>query len=274
MLTRFRTLPISGEYIHRDAFDIAATYGKDTFWLIRKLGTHRLPELFALKARVDRIARRIPLLPANLADRLLQAFSRLLPQHLPRSLRDYRDRYEHHLILKMGGEGVDEARRYLQDYFGQPDRGGHFECDPTETRAAMLHRFAVASAAVRYRAVHPREVEDIVALDIALRRNDPDWFERLPPAIDDRISHKLYYGHFMCHVFHQDYIVRKGQDCATLEHEMLALLDARGAQYPAEHNVGHLYQARPELRRFYRKLDPTNSFNPGIGQTSRKKHWS
>ena len=274
MLTRFRTLPISGEYIHRDAFDIAATYGKDTFWLIRKLGTHRLPDLFALKARVDRIARRIPLLPANLADRLLQAFSRLLPQHLPRSLRDYRDRYEHHLILKMGGEGVDEARLYLQEYFGQPDRGGHFECDATETQAAMLHRFAVASAAVRYRAVHPHEVEDIVALDIALRRNDPDWFERLPPAIDDRISHKLYYGHFMCHVFHQDYIVRKGQDCATLEHEMLALLDARGAQYPAEHNVGHLYQARPELKRFYRKLDPTNSFNPGIGQTSRKKHWS
>lgn len=47
MLSRFRNLPISGEYIHRDAFDIAATYGKDTFWLIRKLGTHRLPALFA-----------------------------------------------------------------------------------------------------------------------------------------------------------------------------------------------------------------------------------
>ena len=58
-----------------------------------------------------------------------------------------------------------------------------------------------------------------------------------------------------------------------LEHQMLALLDKRGAQYPAEHNVGHLYEAKPALRKFYKALDPTNSFNPGIGHTSKKKHW-
>ena len=78
----------------------------------------------------------------------------------------------------------------------------------------------------------------------------------------------------MCHVFHQDYIVKKGHDCMALEHEMLHLLDKRGAQYPAEHNVGHLYEAKPELKAFYRKLDPTNSFNPGIGHTSKKKNWA
>ena len=60
----------------------------------------------------------------------------------------------------------------------------------------------------------------------------------------------------------------------ALEHEMLHLLDDRGAQYPAEHNVGHLYEAKPALKQFYRKLDPTNSFNPGIGKTSKKKYWA
>ncbi|VEI45689.1 D-lactate dehydrogenase [Actinobacillus equuli] len=64
----------------------------------------------------------------------------------------------------------------------------------------MLHRFAVASAAIRYRAIHEQEVEDIVALDIALRRNDQDWFEQLPAEIDAQISHKLYYGH-LCVMF-------------------------------------------------------------------------
>ncbi|EGV07755.1 D-lactate dehydrogenase, membrane binding domain protein [Haemophilus pittmaniae HK 85] len=54
---------------------------------------------------------------------------------------------------------------------------------------------------------------------------------------------------------------------------MLELLDKRGAQYPAEHNVGHLYEAKPTLRNFYQKLDPTNSFNPGLGKTSKKKNW-
>ena len=108
---------------------------------------------------------------------------------------------------------------------------------------------------------------------MALRRNDQDWFEVLPSEIDNKISHKLYYGHFMCHVFHQDYIVKKGFDCEELEHEMLKLLDKRGAQYPAEHNVGHLYEAKPTLKKFYKALDPTNSFNPGIGKTTKKKYW-
>ena len=273
MLANFKQLPISGEYIHRDAFDVAAKYGKDTFWVIKKFGTHWLPKLFALKAKVDRWAKKIDFLPNHLSDKMMQAISTVLPEHLPKKLWQYRDQYEHHLIVKMGGDGVQEARDYLTSYFKEGSKGAFFECDAIETQAAMLHRFAVASAAIRYRAIHEKEVEDIVALDIALRRNDRDWFETLPPEIDQKISHKLYYGHFMCHVFHQDYIVKKGYDCMELEHQMLELLDKRGAQYPAEHNVGHLYEAKPELRKFYKFLDPTNSFNPGLGHTSKKKYW-
>ena len=273
MLANFKQLPISGEYIHRDAFDVAAKYGKDTFWVIKKFGTHWLPKLFALKAKVDRWAKKIDFLPNHLSDKMMQALSRILPEHLPKKLWQYRDQYEHHLIVKMGGDGVQEARDYLTSYFKESCKGAFFECDAVETQAAMLHRFAVASAAIRYRAIHEKEVEDIVALDIALRRNDRDWFETLPPEIGQKISHKLYYGHFMCHVFHQDYIVKKGYDCMELEHQMLELLDKRGAQYPAEHNVGHLYEAKPELRKFYKSLDPTNSFNPGLGHTSKKKYW-
>ena len=273
MLANFKQLPISGEYIHRDAFDVAAKYGKDTFWVIKKFGTHWLPKLFSMKAKVDRLAKKISFMPSHFSDKIMQAISTVLPEHLPKKLWQYRDQYEHHLIVKMGGDGVQEARDYLTSYFKESSKGAFFECDAVETQAAMLHRFAVASAAIRYRAIHEKEVEDIVALDIALRRNDREWFETLPPEIDQKISHKLYYGHFMCHVFHQDYIVKKGHDCMELEHQMLALLDKRGAQYPAEHNVGHLYEAKPALRKFYKALDPTNSFNPGIGHTSKKKHW-
>ncbi|WP_314886333.1 D-lactate dehydrogenase [Aggregatibacter segnis] len=273
MLANFKQLPISGEYIHRDAFDVAAKYGKDTFWVIKKFGTHWLPKLFAMKAKVDRLAKKISFMPSHFSDKIMQAISTVLPEHLPKKLWQYRDQYEHHLIVKMGGDGVQEARDYLTSYFKEGSKGAFFECDAVETQAAMLHRFAVASAAIRYRAIHEKEVEDIVALDIALRRNDREWFETLPPEIDQKISHKLYYGHFMCHVFHQDYIVKKGHDCMELEHQMLELLDKRGAQYPAEHNVGHLYEAKPALRKFYKALDPINSFNPGIGHTSKKKHW-
>ncbi len=126
---------------------------------------------------------------------------------------------------------------------------------------------------MRYREAHRDRVEDIVALDIALRRDDRDWFERLPADLDARLLHKLYYGHFLCHVFHQDYIARKGEDPLAIEHAMWTLLDARGAEYPAEHNVGHLYPAKPALADFYRRLDPSNTFNPGIGRTSKQAGW-
>jgi D-lactate dehydrogenase len=270
MLAENESLPISAEYMHRACFDITAEYGKDTVLAIELLGTDRLPLLFALKARIDALAAKLKL-GANLSDRLLQALSRLAPDHLPPRMRGYRDAYEHHLILKLDKADAGWARAILDDELG--DAGGFFECTAAEAKKAFLHRFAAAGAAVRYRAIHGDTVEDIMALDIALPRNDRDWFESLPPEIEEKILHKLYYGHFFCHVFHQDYVVRKGCDPLALEHAMWALLDARGAEYPAEHNVGHLYKAKPALAAFYRALDPANRFNPGIGQTMRARDW-
>ena len=69
------------------------------------------------------------------------------------------------------------------------------------------------------------------------------------------------------------YTLKPGVDPLALEHRMWELLDARGAEYPAEHNVGHLYPAKPALAAHYRALDPCNCLNPGIGQTSRQPGW-
>lgn len=275
ILGTFKHLPISGEYIHRDAFDIAAVYGKHLFLAIQKLGTDTIPRLYAFKNFVDRIVRKIPFFPNSFSDWFAVNVCKLLPKHLPKSMRDYRDRYEHHLILKMSDDGIAEAEEYLKEYFANSEKrsGSYFRCDDKEAEAAMLHRFATAGAATVYRNVHTKTVEDLVALDIALRRNDKEWFETLPESISQHFIHKLYYGHFFCSVFHQDYLAKKGTDCTKMKEEMLAILDQRGAQYPAEHNVGHLYHANSDLKNFYHELDPTNSFNPGIGKTSKKKFW-
>jgi len=270
LLTASERLPISGEYLHRDAFDIGDRYGKDTFLLIDRFGTDRVPAAFALKSRIDGWCERIGL--PGLADRLLQAVTARLPDHLPPRLRAYRDRYEHHLLLKVSARDAGATRAFLAGFFRDRE-GDFFACDAEEGRKAFLLRFAVASAAVRYRAVHRAQVEDIVALDVALRRDDRAWVETLPGDIAATMVARLYYGHFFCHVFHQDYIVRKGADPLAVEHRLWELLDARGAEYPAEHNVGHLYRAKPALAAFYRGLDPGNVFNPGIGQTSKRRDW-
>ena len=137
-----------------------------------------------------------------------------------------------------------------------------------------MHRFAAAGAAVRYMAVNGSKVSDILALDIALRRNDHEWFEVLPPEIEDALEHKLYYGHFFCHVLHQDYVVKAGHDPAVIKAAMLELLNERGAKYPAEHNVGHIYKADEPLQDHYRSCDPTNTLNPGIGKMSKRKDYA
>jgi D-lactate dehydrogenase len=84
-------------------------------------------------------------------------------------MKAQRDKYEHRLLLKMAGNGIIDARAFLQSIFPSA-QGDFFECTKDEGTKAFLHRFAAAGAAIRYRAVHHREVEDIVALDVALRR--------------------------------------------------------------------------------------------------------
>lgn len=264
-------IPIAGEYIHRIAYDIGAEYGKDTFMFIEKFGTAKVPAAFAMKDKVDGYLEKWNM--RGLTDKFLQLLTKFLPSHLPKRMNDFRDLYEHHLILRIENQDVQSVATFFKQYFASHTTGNYFLCDNDEGRKAFLHRFAVAGAAIRYRDTHLSEVEDIVALDIALRRNDREWVETLPKEMDEQILHKLYYGHFLCHVFHQDYIVKKGVDPLAMEHAMWHLLDDRGAEYPAEHNVGHLYVAKPALKNHYEKLDPTNSFNVGIGQTSKLKHW-
>ena len=268
LLTRIDPLPVSAEYLHREIFDIARIYGKDTLLLIHWFGTRWLPTVFRIKGKLDGVFNGIGPLPDNLVDRAVQGLTRLLPEALPRRLLRWRERFEHHLILKVSGATADATEALLSEIVGAE---GWFACDDKEAKLAELHRFAAAGAAARYGVCNPDKVEDILPLDIALRRNDAEWFETLPAEIEKDLVAKLYYGHFLCHVFHQDYAVRKGADPKRVKQAMLALLDERGAEYPAEHNVGHLYEAKPDLANFYKALDPTNSFNPGIGKTSKQK---
>ncbi|MEM9726897.1 MAG: D-lactate dehydrogenase, partial [Pseudomonadota bacterium] len=271
LLKELPQLPILGEYIHRDCFEIAERYGKDTFQMIKWLGTDRLPLFFTIKGRIDAICRRLPLVPNALTDLVMQGFSRLTPRHLPRRLTAYRDRFEHHLIVQAPRDVAKQTAQILSEVIGDAKGADFFECDAADGAKALLHRFAAAGAAMRFGAVRSREVEGVISLDIALRRNDRDWFETLPSEIEDKLVAKIYYGHLFCHVFHQDYVVKKGVDTAALKRDLLALLEQRGAEYPAEHNVGHIYEAKPALKAFYAELDPTNTFNPGIGKTARER---
>ncbi len=271
ILSSFNHIPEVGEYMHRDIFDISAKYGKDTFLSIKHLGTNALPRLFSIKGAIDARLNKWSWMPKHFTDKVMQMIGNLFPKHLPKRMTEYRDEYEHHLIIKMSDEGIKEAQDFLRSFFERSETGAYFECDKAESESAFLNRFAAAGAAIRYEVMYEKEVGEMLALDIAIPRNELEWFEVLPDDIAQHLEKKLYYGHFFCYVFHQDYILKKGSDAKHVKEMMLKRLSERGAKYPAEHNVGHLYEAEPDLQNFYKSLDPTNTFNPGIGQTSKTK---
>ena len=272
ILSKFKTLPTLGDYLHRDCYDAAKKYSKDTFLVIERLGTTFLPTLFELKRKVDIIAKKLKFLPDNFSDRLMQFLSIFFPNHLPKRMEKFRDLYEHHWIIEMSDDGISEARDYFANIFESND-GDFFECNDFESKKASLHRFVSASAIGRYHILNSKSHGEMMSLDIAFPRNEKNWFEKLPKEIDSMLEMKLYYGHLFCHVLHQNYILKKGVDSEKLKSKLLKIYDKRGAEYPAEHNVGHEYLAKPSLKKFYKELDPTNVFNAGIGRTSKNKNW-
>ena len=272
ILRNFNELPRLGDYMHRDCYDAAKKYSKDTFIVIEKLGTNFLPSLFEFKRIVDIIAEKIKFLPEKFSDKLMQFLSNFWPNHLPKKMEAFRDQFEHHWIIEMTDDGINEAEIYFKDFF-KDKKGDFFICNSNEGKKAMLHRYVSASAIGRYQALNKKNIGEMMSLDIAFPRNEKNWLETLPEDINDKLELKFYYGHLFCHVFHHNYILKKGVDAKKLKKELLEIYDRRGAEYPAEHNVGHEYKAMPVLTEFYKKLDPTNFFNPGIGQTSKLKNW-
>jgi len=272
ILSTFKNLPTSGEYLHRDCYDAAKKYSKDTFVVIDKLGPNFIPKLFNLKRKMDLLADKFSLLPSKFSDKLLQFLSCFWPNHLPKRMEQFRNKFEHHWIIEMSDEGIEEAQQYFDAFF-KNSNGDYFICTPKEAKKALLHRFVAASAIGRYHALNAKDLGEMMSMDIALPRNEKNWFEQLPPELDELFEMKLYYGHLFCHVLHQNYILKKGVDAKALKEKLLQTYDVRGAEYPAEHNVGHEYTAKPTLSNFYKELDPTNGFNPGIGKTSKLKFW-
>lgn len=273
ILNDFKQLPVSGEYIHRRVFDVTKKYGKDNFFIINTVGSRYIPKLFNIKNILDRWAGKVSFLPTNFSDKFMQKLSFFLPSQIPRKLEEYRDAYEHHWILEMSDKGIEDARNFLKSFFLQ-NEGSFIECSESDGEKAMLLRFLAAGAISRYHICEEHKLGRMISIDVALRRNEWDWFRN---SIDDdksSVIDKFCYGHFFCHVLHQNYILAPGVNADAIKKIILEELVSRGAEYPAEHNVGHEYKARNELYEHYLSLDPTNSFNPGVGQTSKNKNWN
>ena len=115
LLSECEELPEIAEYMHASWFDGADRYCKDTYLIIKYLGTSFMPRLYRIKAAMDRWLEKIPGLPNRPADHLLQRLAQLLPDHLPKRIRAYREAYEHHLIVVGADQAIGEIRQVLHE---------------------------------------------------------------------------------------------------------------------------------------------------------------
>ncbi|WP_455917998.1 D-lactate dehydrogenase [Pseudomonas cerasi] len=267
-------LPVQAEYIDRSAFRLTLRYARHMYLSIKRLGPAALPGLMQKKAMWDARVKRLKLLPANMIDRLIQWGNRLIPANVAPRLLSFHQRFEHHLMIKVDRADTQQLNTLLSSFFAERS-GDWFQCTEMEQADAFLIRFAVGGAAVFYCDYHGIDGDSrLISLDVALRRNDDHWMIQLPAALKAQVLEETCCGHFFCLVNHQDYILKPGVDGVKFKAGVLEHLDQRGAKYPAEHNIGHLYQASEEHQRHFVKLDPTNTCNPGIGRTSKFKNWA
>ncbi len=273
ILSDFIRLPDMGEYLHRSYFDGSAKYCKDTFLLLKYFGTSSLPRLLYLKRSLDNMANSISIFPDNIGDKALQFISELLPNHIPKRIREYREKYDHYMLFVASDEGIEEMEQLLLQQSKNETDFEFIRCTKLEGDDVLLHRYVAGAAPARFGLLNPGDSGGLLPLDVALPRNCDSWHKLLPQSILDKMSESFQMGHFLCMVFHWDFVIKKGENIEELKKDIFRILKENGAKYPAEHNVGHIYKAENSLVEFYEKLDPTNSFNSGIGQTSKNKFY-
>ncbi|WP_269621935.1 D-lactate dehydrogenase [Prochlorococcus marinus] len=266
-------LPDMGEYMHRSYFDGADKYCKDNFLFIKYFGTKFLPKVLYFKRLIDEFTNQFNFLPKYLTDKFLQFFASKLPDHIPNRIRSYRNRFEHYMLFLSSDQSIELMEKLLIDETFEKEDYEYIKCTKREGDDALLHRYVAGSAPSRYKKIHSSKSGELLALDVALPRNCKSWYEILPQEILSQMAETFQMGHFLCMVFHWDFVLKDGADIILIKEKIFSILDQNNAKYPAEHNVGHLYKAENDLDRFYRKLDPTNTFNSGIGQTSKKKNY-
>ncbi len=271
-------LPILAEYMHKNYNDITMRHGRDTCLSMRKLPASKIGGLYRLQAKIGHYLAKWRL-PQTLPDRMLQIAGVFMPPSLPDSLAEQARSYRYHLIIKVANDSdngsnhhIAAAQAFLQSHMQQHQGVVHL-CTAEESQALLVFRSAATAAMFRYHNLNHTKFGELLSTDIALPRNAVDWDEVLPINLQKQVSKTFYLGHFFCHVMHQDYLLYPEVDANKFKDELLALYDQRRIEYPAEHNVGHVYTAKPALHNFYKKLDPTNSLNPGIGQTAKWKNW-
>ena len=264
-------LPVSMEYMNRDAFDVVDRSGRVMASVIKVVGVSgaMLKNLWNTKLWVDSL----PFAGANLlCDKLLYRLNQLFPATLPDRIMDTGKTMDHHVAITVGEFGHGNMDRLLDRLQSFASTHGKskiviHECQSaSEVLSLTAFRFVAAPA---FRTWCVGEGAQGISVDYALPKNGGQI-----PKLSTLPLKRMRYSHFGCNVVHEDLAFPRDVDPLETKMELKAVVEHdSGGKLPAEHGHGTEYHAPRETQERWMKMDPLNVFNPGVGGLSYKERY-
>ena len=306
-------LPISMEYMDRDAFDVIDDAGRVLGNLIKYIGTSStlIRQLWNVKLYIEAL----PYAMAPLwVDQLLYRVNRYFPAILPKSIMEMGQKWDHHVMMTIGefGNGtMDRMVERMNDFAKQhgSEKICIVECDRSsssdngsvpalssitiggQTTAAALNAFRfVAAPAFRTWCVghhmqgysvdyalpknggtipalcrNGAEAGIVSASTASMHALNTSSIADAAPNRDVPVK-RMRYSHFACNVVHEDLAYEANVDIKRAKHMLKDVIEFEcSGKLPAEHGHGTEYVAPITTQERWKRIDPLNLFNPGIG---------
>mmetsp|Transcript_80826 Transcript_80826/g.142549 ORF Transcript_80826/g.142549 Transcript_80826/m.142549 type:complete len:652 (+) Transcript_80826:30-1985(+) len=258
------------EYIERGQFDCIDKAGRVMIKMIEVLGMMNLGSLWNLKLQFEALP--IPFADI-ICDKILWWLNPLLPESLPPAMMQQGRDFDHHVLMELTDFGNGELQRLeglLKEFVAAaPD--GKVKChecaDAHEKTRAILFRFAVQPA-IRTTCVG-MGLQGLL-IDYAMPKNS----SQLPEMPSDcGIQLRVSCSHFGCNVFHDGVMFGPEVNFEEAKRSVKKFIESKGGKLPAEHGHGTEYEAPADTQQRWKKIDPTNAMNPGVGHSSRLRHY-
>lgn len=268
-------LPVSVEYMDRDAFDIIDRSGRVLGNMIKVIGIGSIVgALWNLKLKIEAL----PFESAPLiCDKILHVLNNFTPTILPSRFMDSGRKMDHHVSMTVGEYGDGTLDRLLNRMQSFASRNGSEKVMIQECRGSMEERSLNAFrfvAAPAFRTWCVGEGVQGFSVDYALPKSGgsvPDLGPRkgeegMKPAVPLK---RMRYSHFGCNVVHEDLAYGLDVDIHAAKMELKQQVEkGSGGRLPAEHGHGTEYKAPQDTQERWKKMDPLNVLNPGIGGLS------
>jgi D-lactate dehydrogenase len=261
-------LPISIEYLDRDAFDVIDQSGRLLGTVIKIVGVSSsiVRTFWNMKLWVEAL----PFDGAEvLADKIAFTINPIFPALLPSKVMEAGRSMHHHVVMEVGEFGNGNMQRLLDRMhsFAETHGTGKVLVQECPSKSAKAFRFAAAPA---FRTWCVSEGKQGISVDYALPKNGGST----PPLHADEKEapqpvKRMRYSHFGCNVVHEDLAYEPGVDVEIAKHVLKESVEHQcNGKLPAEHGHGTEYKAPKDTQERWKQMDPLNVLNPGVGGLS------